>query len=503
MKARFRRLSVFSAELFIARLENLPFSFPLLAVYFVILLSLRELFEQLFFETSFNIYRFDHHVFFFFPALLGGILGISWIGKTDMAKTARVVASGYVLIVLPPLIDHFLFLRNQPYEYILPKEFAKNFLTLFLFTPKAGFGIFSEIVMIMVLASAYVFLRSRSVPRALLTALFLYLLAGFLATPRLFLPLPSMTDPVVWQSRHVLYFCYNLILSIIVGALFLWRVHPALPKSVFREIWSFRTLHFLAMAGAGLYSRKFFYVFAFPDVLGVFLTFTLMGLIWTVTVLINNVSDLAIDRVTNPGRPLARQDIEPSFYLHLGLILAIVAAFVSLVLGTIALAITIVSLASAIVYSVPPFRLRLRLFSNAFIAWGSVLGFYLGYFAAAPLLSPPVSGNTVRLSLVIFLALFFGSFSKDIKDYQGDLRCGIKTMVTVLGLPKGQRIISAFLFLSLLTPLLIFHKTMDVIFMAVTAAGISLLFYGKGKIGISFAGYILVFLYCLGRVFLS
>lgn len=502
MKARFRRLSAFSAEQFIAKLENLPLSFPLLALYFAFLLSLRELFEQLFFETSFNIYRFDHHVFFFFPALLAGILGISWIGKIDMAKTARVVASGYVLIVLPPLIDHFLFLRNQPYEYLLPKEFAKNFLTLFLFTPKAGSGIFFEIVMIIVLASAYVFIRSRSVRRALLTALFLYLLAGLLATPRLFLPLPSMTNPVVWQSRHVLYFCFNLILSIIVGALFLWRVHPALPKSVFREIWSFRTLHFMVMAGAGLYSRKFFNVFAFPDVLGVFLTFTLMGLIWTVTVLINNVYDLTIDRVANPGRPLARQDVNPSFYLHLGLVLAIVASFVSLVLGTIALAITIVSLVSAIVYSVPPFRLRTRLLSNGFIAWGSVLGFYLGYFAAAPLLSPPISGDTVRLSLVIFLALFFGSFSKDIKDYQGDLRCGIKTMVTVFGLPKGQRIISAFLFLSLLTPLLIFHKTMDAIFMTATATGISWLFYGKGKIGISFAGYILVFLYCLGRMFI-
>jgi len=502
MKARFRRLPAFSAEQFIAKLENLPLSPPLLAFYFAFLLSLRELFEQLFFETSFNIYRFNHHVFFFLPALLAGILGISWIGRIDIAKTARVVASGYVLIILPPLIDHFLFLRNQPYEYLLPREFAKNFLTLFLFTPKAGSGIFLEIVMIIVLASAYVFLRTRSVRRALWTAGFLYLLAGLLATPRLFLPLPSMTSPVVWQSRHVLYFCYDLVLSIIVGALFLWRVHPALPKSVFREIWSFRTLHFMVMAGAGLYSRKFFNVLAFPDVLGVFLTFTLMGLIWTATVLINNVYDLAIDRVANPGRPLVRQGIEPAFYLHLGLILAIVAAFVSLILGTIALAITIVSLASAIMYSVPPFRLRLRLFSNAFIAWGSVLGFYLGYFAAAPLMSPPVSGNTVRLSLVIFLALFFGSFSKDIKDYQGDLRCGIKTMVTVFGLPKGQRIISAFLFLALLMPLLIFHKTMDVIFMAATATGTSWLFYGKGKIGISFAGYILVFLYCLGRMFI-
>ena len=453
-----------SLETLFTKIESLPVSASGLALFFAFVLALRETFEQVLLEPSLSVMRFEHHFFFFLATLLAGILGISRIGKINLARTTRVVASGYILLVLPPLIDHFLFGRTRPYDYVLPGEFLRHVFGFFHSTPKAGPGIILEILTIAIFAGIYVFVRSRSLARALLTGLFLYFLAALAATPRLFLPLPSPADPAFRASRHLLYFCYFLVLAAAIGVIFLRAVHRPLPGAVSREVASFRTLHFMVMAGAGLYVRGRFRLLAYPDVLIILLTFVLMGLIWTVTVLINDVYDLPIDRLTNPRRPLARGEVRSSQYLHLAFTLAIVAATVSLALGPIAALITIVALSSAALYSAPPVRLRTRLFSNVFIAWGSLLAFYLGYFARQGLSSTTVDASAARLSIVIFLALLLGSFTKDLKDYEGDLSCGIRTIFTVFGPARGQRAASVLLGLSLLTPLLIFHRPADILF---------------------------------------
>lgn len=491
-----------SLERWLAKVESFPVSAAGLALYFAIVLFLRETFEQFFLESSFSVMRFEHHFFFFLVVLLAGILGISRIGKIDIARVTRVVASGYILLILPPLIDHFLFRRNRPYDYVLPQEWLRNVLVFFRSTPKAGPGIILEILAIVTLAGTYVFLRSRSPVRALAAGLFLYLLASLSVTPRLFLPLPPSTNPEFWASRHLVYFCFNLVLAAGIGFIFMRAVHRPLPGAVVREVLSFRTLHFLVMAGAGLYLRGRIHFLDYPDVLMAFLTFVLMGLIWTVTVLINDVYDLPIDRLTNPGRPLARGVALPAQYLHLAFILALVGVVISLALGPLTALITVVSLLSALLYSVPPVRLRMRLFSNAFIAWGSVLAFYLGYFALHGLRFPTVSAPAFRLSVVIFLALFLGSFTKDLKDYEGDLRFGNRTIFTVFGLARGRAAASILLGLSLLTPLLVFHRPADALFFSLTAAVTGVLFHRRGRLGISFVGYGVAALYAFGRLVL-
>jgi hypothetical protein len=139
---------------------------------------------------------------------MAGILVISLIGKTEIIKTTLIVSSGFFLIIIPPLIDRFILLRGKPYEYILPREFIKNFSTFFLFTDKPGKAILVEIAAILVLASFYVFIKSRSIYRALLTGLSLYVLVGLSATPRLFLPIPSMNNLLIWKSRHIIYLSF-------------------------------------------------------------------------------------------------------------------------------------------------------------------------------------------------------------------------------------------------------------------------------------------------------
>lgn len=483
----------------IDKIENLEVFPPLVALYFSFLISLRDLFEQLFFEKSFSIFQFNHHFFFYVLMLLVGILVISSIGKIAVAKTTLIVAAGFIVMVCPPLVDHFIFFRNHPYDYVLPREFLKNFRTFFLFTPRAGIGIFLEIIAILVLAGLYVFIKSKSLIRAISTSLVLYLLVGLSVSPRLFLPLPDTTKPLFWESRHILYFSYDLGLCLLAAIIFIWRINPALPKAIFREICSFRTLNFMVMVCAGIFVRKILHFFVFPDFLYALISLVLMGILWTVTVLINNVYDLPIDQVTNVRRPLVQGQVSASSYLSLSLILAIVAFYISLVMGILCTFITCLSLLSAAAYSMPPLRLRKRLLSNLFIGWGSFLAFFLGYFIWTNVTDIVVTGDAIRLSLVIFLALSLGSFAKDLKDYQGDLRYGVRTFVTLYGMAKGKKIIVFFQFLSLLTPIIYFWKLRDMIFFIILSSVVSLVFYFREKLAISYLGYLLAFAYCVLR----
>ncbi len=493
------KLFLFS-ERVVERIENFKINTLILTLYLCFLISLREVFEQLFFEESYSVYQFIHHFFFYLLVLLAGILVISFIGKTEIIKTTLIVSSGFILIILPPLIDRFIFLRSYPYEYILPREFVKNLITFFLFTPKPGLGIMAEISAILVLASFYVLIKSRSLLRALLTGLVIYLIGGLSAAPRLYLPIPSMKNLLIWQSRHIIYFCFYLGLCIILGILFLYRTNKALPRAFLKELCSFRTLHFILMIIVGVYFNKNLIFSGFPDFLYILTSIVLIVIIWLSTVLINNVYDLPIDKISNPSRPLVKGDISPSLYLNLSFVLSVIALSVSIVLGIMPFLLTLISLLSSLAYSMPPLRLRKRLFSTLFIGWGSSLAFLIGYFSHSLISNISISSDALFLALLIFIAFSVGPLTKDIKDYKGDLKHGVKTFFTVYGMEKGTKIVAVLLGISLLIPLLLFHKIMDIIIFVSLSVLISLSFYLRGKLAISYSGYGIVFSYCALRI---
>jgi len=484
----------------IHRIENLKIRPFFLAAYFCLLIAIRDLLEQWFFSEYFSIQRLLHHFFFASLVLMAGILIINLIGKIDLIKTTLIVASGFIVIVLPPLFDRLIFLRNFPYEYVLPQDFLFDFFTFFLLTPKAGLGIMFEIAAILLLASFYVLIRSRSIFRAILTGISLYLLVGISATPRLYLPIPEMIDSSIWQNRHILYFSFYFGLFIILGVFFLREINKAIPRALLRELNSFRTLHFILMVIIGIYFSENPSFFEFPGFLYNSISIILMVFLWLSTVLVNNVYDLPIDRISNPRRPLVMGAVTPATYLDLSSVFVIIALLSSLVLGIIPFILSLLFVLSSLVYSMPPLRLRKNLFSSLFIGWGSLLAFYIGYFNGKGAFDILVSSDALFLSLLIFIAFSIGPLTKDLKDYEGDLLHGVKTFFTLFGLQKGRRIVSLLLCLSLLIPLFLFHEIFDVIFLGLTSVFVSLLFYFKERLAAAYLGYGIVFAYCALRM---
>jgi 4-hydroxybenzoate polyprenyltransferase len=178
----------------------------------------------------------------------------------------------------------------------------------------------------------------------------------------------------------------------------------------------------------------------------------------------------------------------------------VIALLLSLVSGTVLFILSLLSVLSSLAYSVPPIRLRKKLFSSLFIGWGSLLAFYIGYFNGKEMYDISLSGDALFLSLLIFVAFSIGPLTKDLKDYEGDRRYGVKTFFTLYGLQKGRRIVTLLLCLSLLIPLFLFHEIFDVFFLGLASVFVSLLFFFKKRVTVAYLGYGIVFAYCALRM---
>jgi len=487
------------AEAAISRIETLAVHPFILGMYLAFIVFLREVLEQLFFERYYSFDQFTHHFFFYIMVFLAGSLLLSLIGKLPILQTTRISSAGFFLIVMPPLIDRFISLRLEPYSYLLPHEFLKNFFTFFLFTPKAGLGIKVEILTILGLSSLYISLKTRSVGRVLLAGLSLYVLIALSVTPRLLIPIPQITGASIWGARHLIHAFVYLIISLVLGLIYLGRIEKELPKAIFQELATLRTLHFVVMVWAGAYVHLGLNLVQFPYSLALLFASVLMVLLWLSALLLNNASDLEIDRITNRRRPLVKGQIRPSLYIHLSLVLGIIILGGSVIFKMTTFFLMFLALLSSVAYSLPPLRLRRKIWSPIFIGWGSCLSFLVGYFMGTPLIELSLPKDVFLLALVIFIAFSLGPLTKDLKDYQGDRQYGVKTLFTVFGRQKGKRIVTVLLSISLLVPVFIFHAFPDYVILGALAIVTAILFYVRERLVICYAGYGTVLAYCLLR----
>jgi hypothetical protein len=144
------------------RIEDAPVPFGGLLAWFLAVISVREAIEQVLFGRAFGLYTYYHHTLFFLVTLAAGILALALWTRTDFVRTARIVAAGYILVILPPLIDRFLFHRAGGYEYAMPADFLRRAATFYWGAPGAGKGIFIEGVLVVAMALAYAWLKTRS-----------------------------------------------------------------------------------------------------------------------------------------------------------------------------------------------------------------------------------------------------------------------------------------------------------------------------------------------------
>lgn len=148
---------------------------------------------------------------------------------------------------------------------------------------------------------------------------------------------------------------------------------------------------------------------------------------------LNQLEDIAIDRINKPHLPLAAGEFSPRQGQWLVAIAGVLALGVAAWQGPYLLATVALSLAIGTAYSLPPIRLK------RFPFWASLciltvrgvvvnLGLFL-HFQGGPPIPPPIVALTLFvLVFSIAIALF-----KDIPDLAGDLAYQIATLTVQLG----------------------------------------------------------------------
>jgi len=167
----------------------------------------------------------------------------------------------------------------------------------------------------------------------------------------------------------------------------------------------------------------------------------------------NSIFDVEVDRVNKPYRPLPRGVITVREAALFTLSAYILAALLSLAVNQNFFILSLALILSTMVYSMPPARLKARLWLNN-VSQAFMRG-VLGVFAAWTVYSP-LTSQAYAVAAVMFTFILPAQTSKDFgREMIGDRKFGVRTLPVVYGVDGARRIMilmmpSPFIVLSLL-----------------------------------------------------
>ena len=447
-------------------------------------------------EISFAMV-FLHFPYFYLALFFGLVLGLHGLTRRAIGRLAGVVATGFGLLLVAPVIDALV---SGGRGYDLRYMFGLGSILWRFWDPAASVTAISpgqrvEILLGCMLIAAYVYVlrrqagdqRGKGVVLALVGAAGLFLWAAFLgAWPSLFAraTVPSASgfesayQAVFRESgliasearRHALVLLLPLFLLM---PPFFWRAQPDRCLHVWRGIaWS-RLFHYSGLALAGVYLGWLQYREFLPsafhnptDWLAAVTLWIAMVCAFLAALLWNDQHDLEGDRINQCTRPLATGLLSATQTARIGLTCAAAAALLALTVSYHALLVISGILFLAWGYSAPPLRLkRWPGIATLTLAVLSIASAAAGFTLFAQEMTPVVFPR--RIAGLLLVAIALGFTAKDLKDRRGDAQTGVITLATLLP-ERTARIVAALLVGSayLIVPLLL---PLGMIFIAVAA----------------------------------
>ena len=175
---------------------------------------------------------------------------------------------------------------------------------------------------------------------------------------------------------------------------------------------------------------------------GFFPGLLLINLLFMFSLLINNISDRKIDSINKKPNTLNTPGLKIRGFTAPSIITAGASLLLSSAISLRALLITALILITACAYSMKPFRLkRVFLLNTAVIAFSSVLALLLGYYCAP--VNTGLAGFPAGPVAAFFICITLAFNTKDVNDYAGDKKYGIRTIMTVAGKKRGRTVIAS------------------------------------------------------------
>jgi len=438
-------------------LENSKAPFLYFILTFVFIVTLRNFIEP--FSTHFTISLWSViHLFLFYIAFAVSLMLLLYaFTKTNVIKIAKVALPGFIVIILAPLLDLLLSKgKGWRMTYLLPgihDNLGYRFITFWGNFSGSGVtpGIRIELAISLAGIFIYCYIKNSKIIKSLICAFLAYIIlfcfgiAPFIVKWVLFLNKPSYScSDLILSNFYLLSITLIIIVLIYLADKSYLRLIIADIKPMIWRILHYILMLFLGFALAKRYYPGFsffngaslFYVFSIPISIFFALLFSLV---------INNIEDYKIDKITNQDRPLAGSRISLDLYKKLSWIFLFIAIIYAAMVNFQVFFSILLFIGIYFLYSAPPFRLkRVPIFSKFLIAFDSLLLVFLGFVL--------IAGNISQFPKIVIAIFLIGytlavSFI-DIKDYEGDKKASIKTLPVMLGMKRSKFIIALIFFLS-------------------------------------------------------
>jgi 4-hydroxybenzoate polyprenyltransferase len=431
----------------------------------------------------------------------------------------------YWIIILPPVIDHFLFGLDQNYAYFSITDFVN---ALFQFSGErfhggqaleVGVVVFALIAYTVWTGRHMLFsVRDRAITfaRIALLVVFTFLSLFIAATPASFLPVGAEEFPYFELNRyyqyHLFFFLYYLVAACVLAMAITYLAAKRVFSDLARSMRPVQTLFFVGIVGAGvvtgwrtdasldLVSRileePYWVNWSF---LGVALIASVLA--WQVSTIWNDLSDRSTDSLRRRDRVIAAGTVSASTLRHISLVLAFGALACSLLLSAQQTLVIVAVLVLAYLYSFKPARFKDHILSPFLIGLGTFLAFIYGCltpysqvgvlpsgsgeisFLTGEVLFPALTPEAFLLGFFMFLGLVIGSMVTDVDGLEEDRRAGVRTVYTSLGRERGIRVASVLILLGALTPLILFRSPADIVAFAALGllAALTFLRFGRSR----------------------
>ncbi|MDO9231242.1 MAG: UbiA family prenyltransferase [bacterium] len=444
-----------------------------------------------------SVLEYVHNFYFFSLAILLIWLFLSVILKINPKKLSGVLIFASIFALFPPIIDMIRTGGEVYWSFYLfsaPRDLFWQYITIFGHLPSAivYFGTKIVFVLVILLTTAVVWIKSRNIVRTIFSSIAVYSILFFLgAFPSLFFyafsfvtrqneimqiqPYQiaqffggiSQTMGIDFSALHYalalayrIDFIYFFLLIFSLSILF-WLIDRqkfvAVWKNArFPQLLYHSGLFFIGIAIGSLNYRNNLHL-DFFSILSVGVLLVSIWLAWLASVVVNDLNDFAIDSVSNPERPLQKRIFMREEYAHLGWAFFTLSIIGTLSIGFSFTALIIVYQIIAWVYSAEPFRLKKFPIVGTFISSLALLVIlFLGYILMS-------DGQTIHAlsSRIIFLMLISGTIClpiKDFKDIAGDKYDNIWTLPVIFGEKKARLMVAVGLFVSFMLSVFLLNE---------------------------------------------
>lgn len=363
--------------------------------------------------------------------------------KESMKNVMKVIIPCLLLILLGPILD-LLFSWGKGadiayYDPDYPTNMLKAYLTYFGAFYGVSIGLKIEIALMLIAEFIYFRIKRVSLVASIFLVFVSYTLIFMWGSSPFVIKFILKLCGYQYVASSWLFMNYFAVVDVILILPVAYMLNSKMFNCIWRDIRLSRILYYelIMLFGAAVSIANRFisakdYLQVNPDV-PITIMFTVISIFFAClySLVINNIYDVDIDKITNKDRPLVTGQIALKDYKSLGVIFLSIAIFYAMIANSHVF-LTISSMICAyFLYSATPIRFkRVPVLSKLVIGFNSFALFAIGYDTVQHGMSefPFLEAGVIFIFLTTLAANFI-----DLKDIAGDKKEGIRTLPILVG----------------------------------------------------------------------